>query len=295
MIALHRFALACFLLLNACATGPEPLHPRPFDAVRIASYNVHYIILSKPTGSWSVGDWDRRKGPLDKAFKALDADVIGFQEMESFSHGSDGSTNLALDWLREKNPDYGVAAVGDWREFPSTQPIFYRRARIEAVDQGWFFFSDTPDVIYSPTFNGSYPAYATWATFRERKSGERFTVFNLHTDFSSGSNQRLSAALVADRARPRIEAGERVFIIGDLNASQTSRVGAALLSAGVTYLPISGSTYHWNRGLNLTGPVDHLAYSAGIDPLGETMVVRRKFDGEWPTDHFPIFGDFKLE
>ena len=62
-------------------------HRRTEAALRIASYNVHYIRLDKETGAWSVGDWERRKGPLDSAFKALRADVVAFQEMESFQRG----------------------------------------------------------------------------------------------------------------------------------------------------------------------------------------------------------------
>ncbi|MEP0641494.1 MAG: endonuclease, partial [Roseobacter sp.] len=128
--------------------------PTP-GALRIATYNVHYIIVFKETGPWSVGDWERRKTPLDLAFKEINGDVIAFQEMESFGGRSGSDVNLTLDWLLENNSEYGAAAVGDPKEFPSTQPILYRRDRLELQDQGWFFFSETPDVIYARTFNGS--------------------------------------------------------------------------------------------------------------------------------------------
>lgn len=291
----RRIAVALALFLGACGAGPEPLKAPPEGALRVATYNVHYIILSKPTGSWSVEDWERRKGPLQSAFEAIDADVIAFQEMESFSRGSDGGINLTLDWLRGNNPDYGVAAAGDWREFPSTQPILYRKARLEAVDQGWFFFSETPETIYSRTFDGSYPAFSSWARFRERESGEEFTVFNIHFDYSSGSNQRKSAELVAERAAPRVAAGERVFVIGDINASQESTPAKTIAKAGLTFAPVEGATWHWNMGLHLNGPVDHLAWSEGIAMIGGPVVLRQKFDGEWPTDHYPVLGDFRLE
>ena len=289
-----RFLLALMLALSACGSAEEPLTKRPDGALRIATYNVHYIVLTKATGAWSVGDWERRKGPLDLAFKALDADVVGFQEMESFSNGSDGSVNLARDWLDERNSDWGVAASGDWQAFPSTQPIFYRKTRLEAVDQGWFFFSETPDVIYSRTFNGSYPAFASWAQFEERETGKRFRVVNFHFDYSSGSNQRRSAMLVRDRVKPWTDAGERVFVIGDINDDWDSVPAQVMGKAGVTFLPVEGSTYHWNRGINLTSAVDHIAYSKGARVVGGPVVVRKKFDGEWPTDHYPVVADFAL-
>ena len=141
------------VMLTACVqilrnSGSDPLPPNRAEVLRLASYNVHYIVLRDATGPWSVGDWERRKGPLDLAFKTIDADAIAFQEMESFAGGNDGSTNLTLDWLLAQNPGYAAAAVGDWRSFPSTQPVLYRRDRLELLDQGWFFFSETPNVIF---------------------------------------------------------------------------------------------------------------------------------------------------
>ncbi len=261
-------------------------------ALRIATYNVHYIILGQATGPWSVGDWDRRKDPLDQAFKVVGADVIGFQEMESFGRGSGGQVNLTLDWLLENNPGYAAAAAGDPQVFPSTQPILYRIDRLDLLDQGWFFFSDTPDVIYARTFNGSYPAFTSWAQFRDRDSGQVFRVVNMHTDYASRSNRLQSMELAAARIAPWINAGETVFAIGDLNARIGDRPVAILQEVGLTFLPIPGATYHFNRGINLFGAIDHIAHAGAAQPQGTPVVLRQKFDGEWPTDHYPVIADF---
>ena len=172
--ALGLLALACALLLAALQianSGGGPVPPPPAGAIRIATHNVHYIDLTEPGGPWSEADWETRKDALDAAFKAMEADIVAFQEMESFRGGSDGGVNLAREFLLERNPGYAAAASGDWREFPSTQPIFYRTDRFRLVDQGWFFFSTTPDVIYSRTFNGSWPAFASWAEFAPMAGG----------------------------------------------------------------------------------------------------------------------------
>jgi len=132
--------------LVACNSLPTTLPAKPSDTLRIASYNVHYIILSKETGSWSVGDWERRKGPLQTAFETVNADLMAFQEMESFARGSGNDVNLTLSWLLDQNPDYAAAAAtDDPSTFPWTQPILYRTSRLTLEDQGWFFFSETPD------------------------------------------------------------------------------------------------------------------------------------------------------
>ncbi len=290
-------ALVAMLALVACALqvalgGDEGVPPRSEGALRVATLNVHYIRLRADEGPWSVGDWEVRRGPLDLAFKALDADLVAFQEMESFGGGEGTDVNLALDWLLERNPGYAAAAVGDPREFPSTQPILYRRDALEVEAQGWFFFSDTPDVIYSRTFDGSWPAFASWARFTP-EDGAAFTVMNVHFEYRSGSNRMLSAALVAERIAP-MQAEGPVILLGDLNALHGSRTMAVLEGAGLTFADVSGATYHFDRGINLFGAIDHVGVSDGVEVVGEPVVVRRRFDGEWPTDHYPVVADLRL-
>ncbi len=275
-------------------SGNTPLPAPSPETLRIATYNVHYIILGRETGAWSVGDWERRKTPLDLAFKEVGADVIGFQEMESFGRGSGGRVNLTLDWLLENNPDYAAAAVGDPDVFPSTQPILYRKDRLTLLDQGWFFFSDTPDVIYSRTFNGSFPAFTSWAQFQDQRSGEVFRVINLHTDYASRSNRVQSIELVAERITPWMDAGETLFVIGDFNARLGDAVVDLLANKGLDFAPVQGATVHFNRGLNLFGAIDHIATSGNAQLMGEPIVLRKKFAGEWPTDHYPVIADYLL-
>uniref|UniRef100_A0AAN0NI64 Endonuclease/exonuclease/phosphatase domain-containing protein n=1 Tax=Yoonia rhodophyticola TaxID=3137370 RepID=A0AAN0NI64_9RHOB len=144
VLRLLGLVFGVLLAVVGCQTirnsGGGDLPDRSAQTLRVGTYNVHYIIVSRQTGAWSVGDWERRKVPLDQAFKALDADIVGFQEMESFAFGNAPVTNLTLDWLLANNPDHAAAAVGDPAVFPSTQPILYRPARLRLIDQGGSFF-----------------------------------------------------------------------------------------------------------------------------------------------------------
>jgi len=290
--------LAVVITTVACQSlrqsrGPN-LTERPEGAVRLATYNVHYIAMRADSGLWSKTMWGRRKAPLDRTIKAIGADIIAFQEMETFQGGDDDSVNLARDWLLQQNPKYKAAATGDWRVFPSTQPVLYRRDKFEVLDQGWFFFSDTPDVIYSRTFNGSYPAFASWVRFRNRADGGAFRVVNVHTDYASLGNRRKSMALVAARIRPWIDAGETVFLAGDLNARLGSGLLETLETVGLAFAPVQGATYHFDRGLNLFGAIDHLGFSGRVRLVGAPMVFRDKLGDVWPTDHYPVVADFVL-
>lgn len=276
-------------------SGNTVLTEKSSDNLRVATYNVHYIAMRQDTGPWSRGDWERRKIPLDLAFKAAGSDLIAFQEMESFSRGDMSADKLTLDWLLARNPQYRAGAIGDPSVFPSTQPILYRVDRLDLLEQGWFFFSATPDVIYSRTFNGSFPAFALWARFKDRRNGQNFRVINLHTDFRSRSNRLQSVELVAERIAPWIKQGETIMLAGDLNAWRGAATFDILEAVGLSFVPITGSTYHFNRGLNLFGAIDHIGYSNGIKLVSKPAVLREKFGGEWPTDHYPVVVDFKFQ
>ena len=293
-------ALVASLALAACAvhlsnSGRGELRPKQPDALRLASWNVHYIWLDRETGPWSVGDWMERRAGVSSLAGLLDADILAFQEMESFGRNSrNGEINLALDYLLAEHPGYRAAAVGDPARFPSTQPIFYRPDRLELIDQGWFFFSTTPDVIYSRTFDGSFPAFTSWALFRDLRSGRTIRVLNLHTDARSGSNRLASAELVAARASPWIASGEAVVVLGDLNARAGAPTLGILEDAGFTFPPVPGATFHFNRGLNLFGAIDHIGLAGPVAPLSDPVVLRRRVDGRWPSDHYPVVLDVTL-
>jgi endonuclease/exonuclease/phosphatase family metal-dependent hydrolase len=232
---------------------------------------------------------------LDEAFKYIAADLVAFQEMESHSGPEETQGNLTLDYLLANNPKATAAASGDPAIFPNTQPFLYRRDRLRMTDQGWFFFSDTPETLYSRTFNGSYPAYATWAAFEDREAGAEFRAVNIHTDFSSRSNRLQSVALVAERIRPWVAAGETILVMGDLNARLGDTTLQILEAEGVTFAPVEGATYHFNRGLNLFGAIDHIGWIGDVQTASQPTVIRQQFLGEWPTDHYPHLIDLRFD
>jgi len=221
--------------------------------------------------------------------------IVAFQEMESFGGGNDDTNNLARLWLTTNNPEYSVAAIGPWQSFPSTQPVFYLRDRFKVLEQGWWFFSETPDTIYSRTFNGSYPAFASWVQFQTTTLTNTFFVVNVHLDYSSRDNRKKSIALTIDRIKPWIEQGQVVLLLGDLNARHGSTLHKTLQAAGLKIAPITGSTYHFNRGLNLFGAIDHIAHTPNIERSGNPVVVRRRLGSTWATDHYPVVVDLQLE
>ncbi len=281
--------LLLVLAVSACNARGGPVPPPADGALRVVTMNAHYILLNADDDDpWSVAGWQQRRGAMVQVLDDLDADLIALQELESFQRGDDGSINLARDDLMAAMPRFGLAASGDWQQFPSTQPILYRRDRLQLLDQGWFFFSDTPDVIYSRTFNGSFPAFASWAWFQDRRDGTRLRVVNVHLDFRSGQNRLQSARLIAARIAPWLEDGDHVALAGDLNALADSKTVDILTDAGLQLTAARGSSFHFNRGLNLFGAIDHVLHDCGTGLTDRPVAVRQRPGGQWPSDHYPV-------
>ncbi len=258
----------------------------PIDAIRFASFNIHYIAAGQ-----KKLDWDNRKHAVVKSLREIDADIIAFQEMETFAGGSFNRENRQLDWITQHFSQYRAGAFGDASVYPGTQPILYRHERFEQLDQGFFFFSDTPEVIYSRTFNGSWPAFCSWSLLKDKQTGESFTVFNVHFEYKSMSNRSKSAKLVSQRIRPLVANGQTVVLLGDTNAPGFTPTMRTLKNIPLQLAPSAGATFHLNRGWHLIPAIDHVLYSAPFRQLGRTRLWRNNYDGVWPTDHYPVSVD----
>ncbi|MEM1375084.1 MAG: endonuclease/exonuclease/phosphatase family protein [Pseudomonadota bacterium] len=288
LLALPIVLVGCeHVRLSPSLTLPETDPNR----VRVATWNVHYIWLEQQEGRWGLEGWAERRGPMDMTLKALGADIIGFQEMESFSRRGDGNTNLTREYLLAENPDYAAAATGDALVFPPTQPIFYRRDMFRVVDEGWFHFSPTPDVLYARGFDGATPSFASWAVFETDQA--RFRVVNIHPDAFSRTNRQASANLVADRLSPWLKAGESLILLGDFNARHGSNIHERFEALGLSFPKPRGASFHFDRGLHLFGAIDHIGVSPDMG-AGEARVFNTKLGEVWPSDHHPVVLDVTL-
>lgn len=272
-----RGVTALLLLLCTLFAWAQP-------PIRVASHNIHYIRPNAPDD-----DWNERRDAVAAVIGEMAPDILAFQEMESFVGGVNHQ-NLQLDWVLKHHPQYATGAFSDnANAFPITQPILYRRDRFTLLDQGFFFFSETPDVIYSRQWDGRYPYFASWIQLRDQTHERDFFVFNYHNDYASRSNRRRSSELTAQRIE-QISAGAPVILVGDFNAPVWFREVEHFESSGLTPIKPDGST---NRvlGLKLLPAIDHILISDAFSAPARITVWDRRFEGEYPSDHFPISAD----
>jgi endonuclease/exonuclease/phosphatase family metal-dependent hydrolase len=248
----------------------------------VGSFNLHYISERRP-----VLPWDDRKDAVLAALNELDADIIGFQEVETWRGRGEQGENIQLQWLSENAAQYSAGAVGDPAIYPDTQPIFYRREKFALLQQGFFYFSDTPDQIYSRPWDQSFPQFASWVQLLNISTGKSIRVVNVHFDHSSKINRHGAAELVSERIGPWMDSSEPVIVLGDFNAVSWFKTIDILEDAGLTLADRDGPTFHFKRGLNLFPAIDHVLFS-GFHQEGETIRLNKRYEGVWPSDHHPI-------
>jgi endonuclease/exonuclease/phosphatase family metal-dependent hydrolase len=259
------------------------IHGANAEPFRTATFNIKYIV--DPAG---LPKWEARRDAVTAVLKAMDADIIGFQEMETFAGGKFNRISRHLDWIMQTVLGYKAAAIGDPTNFPSTQPILYRPERFELLDQGWFYYSTTPDVIYSRSFDGGFDYYASTARFQEKASGKPLLVFNVHTDIRSSGNRRGAIRMIADRVLDAIARGENVIVLGDFNAGRFTQNMRLLKETGLEGTDLLRPTFHLGLGLGIPPAIDHILHSNGITRVGEAQVHKDKANGSYPSDHYPV-------
>jgi endonuclease/exonuclease/phosphatase family metal-dependent hydrolase len=295
------WTLAAGLLVAASACtgtrpGATPGALSAADAVRAMTFNIRYGTAADEEHAWPL-----RRHLTFRAIREFSPTVLGVQEALRFQ----------LDEIARELPGYSEIGVGrdDGVEAGEYSAILYDRQRLELLDHGTFWLSDTPDVPGSMTWGNRITRLATWARFRDRAAyGSTFYVFNTHWDHESQPSRERSAALILERIRARAHPDDPVLLMGDFNAGEDNPAFQALVARrdpppGEVRLydtfravhPDAGrtGTFHAFRG-DRSGPkIDAILASPQWETLDAAIVLDSE-DGLYPSDHFPVTAVVRL-
>lgn len=288
--ALRARFVAVFALLVVVGTLLAAASP----ALTIMSFNIRY-----GTAEDGENHWDLRRDLLFQVIRDEDADIVGLQEALRFQ----------IDQIVEAVPAYAFVGVGrdDGREAGEHSAILYRRARLNVLDSGTFWFSDTPTLPGSATWGNRITRICTWARFSDAEwDGRPFYVFNLHLDHESQPSRERSVRLLADRIRTRAPA-DPVIVTGDFNIDEQNPATRWLLGeehalpgagkAGVELVDTFRAVHPDARGVGtFTGftfgniderKIDYVLTGPGF-VVRDARIVRTSRDRRYPSDHFPV-------
>lgn len=290
---------ALFLLTVCLFSQSRAAEPTISDDLRlkVVSFNIRYLT----TRDKGVNHWDTRQTRVADAIRHFDADIIGMQE--AFL-SQVGDLEAALN-------AYQRVGVGrdDGAEAGETCSVLFRENRIDLVDHGTFWLSDTPEIPGSKHWGNEVVRICTWALLQDKASTRKFYVFNTHFDHVSQDSKEQSARLIASRIMERSEPKAPFILLGDFNAAEDNPAirylkGETVGLAGgdepeMTPIKMQDSfrvihpdatevrTGHTFTGRTDGGKIDHVLvpHEATVEAA---TIDRFQQDGLYPSDHFPV-------
>jgi endonuclease/exonuclease/phosphatase family metal-dependent hydrolase len=179
-----RRAVAALLLTVVLAVLPFPAGAsdplaRPGDegALRVMTYNVRFA--SERDG---YEDWGVRRTDMATLLARNDVDILGTQELVAERDGYTQAADIlamlpGFTFLgRSRSADPNDEQMG----------VYYRESRLEALEQGHFWLSPTPNTAGSFGYgNQGNARMVTWARFLDEQTSEHFYLLNTHFDHAS--------------------------------------------------------------------------------------------------------------
>ena len=280
-------ALAALAVLAACAP----------TQIRVMSYNIRLGVANDGDNSWDI-----RKPATPAMLRDIKPDVFGVQEAYGFQ----------IDYIVEQCPEYKAVGVGrdDGVEKGEHMSVFYNSEKIELVDWGTYWLSETPDVP-SYGWDAVCRRTATWTLLKEKKSGKQFFFVNTHLDHKGVEARKNGLALIYSKIQDMNPDGWPMVLTGDFNIlpdnegltdlnvmMESARFSAAEADTIGSFNGFKQNGYSdadasmdKEAVLNTLWPIDYIYYS-GFDKCLCFRVVTKTYEGKpYISDHYPIFAD----
>ena len=269
--------LKSLIAAGMLAIVPNVLHAQE---LYIGQYNIRN---ANPKDAAEGNGWERRCPVVCDIIRAESFDIFGSQEV----------LHSQLEDMRNALPQYDYVGVGrnDGKTAGEYAPIFYKKDRIRCLQSGTFWLSETPDVVASVGWDAKYTRICTWGQFKDRRTGKKFWMFNLHMDHRGIEARKQSALLVMERIK--VMCGKQPYILlGDFNVDQFNPIYPMMMESGlfvdchdaaaVRFAP-TGSMNYFKIDFKTDSRIDHVLVSKQFDVLDYTVLTYSYWSEEEPT------------
>lgn len=281
----------------------------------VCTYNVRY----KNSSDTDAGNgWNTRRTYLINFVNFQMPDLLGVQE----------ATNTQMNDLKSGLTSYGTIGVGrnDGGTSGEYSAIFYRKERLELLDHGDFWLSDTPWTpskgFKSKGGSTTYYRICTWGKFYDKATGVIVYHFNTHLDLDE-TNRQQSYYLIKQKLQEIVNSNitsltskDAVLISGDYNAVQTEEsyklfynsnfLYDSYVQAGTQAFITNGTCpgFNANNYSTVSGQlrrIDHIFYTrrafdikhyGALNPCYYSTTGSATYHERAYSDHSPVFSKF---
>jgi endonuclease/exonuclease/phosphatase family metal-dependent hydrolase len=258
--------------------------------LKIASYNIRYAAAADAqTGN----GWDARKLHVADVIKNHDFDIVGTQE----------GNKAQLADLKGYLPDFDYVGhpYGGSSNTSHNCAIFYKTAKYTVMDEGCFWFSETPD-IPSIGWDATDQRICYWAKFRELETGTEFYFFTAHFYWRYQTARENSGAVLVAKIR-EIAGDAPVISTGDYNSTSTTPQINTILTLLKDAYDTTETPPIGPKGTDLGGGVfqgeprgriDYIFVSNHFRVLNYAVLTDSYNNGRHPSDHLPVSSQLSI-
>lgn len=280
-IQLFVFGIAVSSLLAGTTHGDE-MTPQ----INVMSFNVRYNNPADGPDAWP------HRAEWVAEIMGKQSDIAGLQEVRKEQ----------LEDLKKSLPDFEFYGVGreDGKEGGEYVPVAWKADRFTALDQGYFWLSETPDEP-SKSWDSSLKRITTWVRLRESATKKSFLFVNTHFDHR-GAVARAKSGELIHQWITKHRGDDPVLLTGDFNTLPDSEPYQLLLAGGDPLVDArlavenpQGPASTWN-GFKEIVPGRRIDFIFATGPLKLThfQTIDEQRDGRFPSDHCPIVARVQL-
>jgi len=249
------------------------------QTVQLMTYNLRY---DNPNDG--INRWDARKDNVINLIEKYSPDVFGTQE----------GLNHQLEYLNENLDAYSYLGIGrdDGKKKGEYCAIFYKKDELKVIEQSTFWLSTTPDKI-SVGWDAILERICTSALFENKKSGDRFWVFNAHFDHVGKEAQYESSQLIVKKIQELNSQNYPAILMGDLNLKPESKaiqyLCSELFDSNLRNKknPNLGTFNAFKHDKEVTDRIDYLFTDENCK-VKRCQIIEDKIDSRYPSDHLPV-------
>ncbi len=276
------FVLFACLMMVGCS--------EPALQMRAATYNVRFDSADDAANGDS---WAERKGSVADVILRHDFDIVGTQEANKDQMPELAELLPGYDYIYHS---YGI------REGFHNCATYYKRDKYELLDQGTFWYSETPEVE-SIGWDANDHRLCHWGHFRDRATGREFFFLNSHLYWRLEVARANSGKVLVDQVR-KIAVDKPVIAVGDYNSREETPQVKDILSLlrdayAVSETAPAGPVNTDLGGGNFLGPakarIDYLFVSDDVRVKDYTVIDDKRENGHYPSDHLPIVCSVEIE
>ncbi|MFA6402715.1 MAG: endonuclease/exonuclease/phosphatase family protein [Salinivirgaceae bacterium] len=244
------------------------------------TYNIRLDVASDGENAWMY-----RKDKVCGLLAFYEPDVIGVQE----------AVPSQMSYIDSSLTAYNFVGVGrDGGNIGEYSAIFYKTNRFEVLEQSTFWLSETPDTV-SFGWDAACRRICTYSLFKDKESGKKFWVFNLHLDHVGQEARINGVKLVVHKIKDLNSDNLPVILLGDFNATLESEPIQLVSQEFVDSREASGLVYGSNgtfNGFKFHEPasecIDYIFTSRKGFKVLKYAVLTDSYNCHYPSDHFPV-------